>query len=247
MDTHQTNVPSQRLASEVGVIVLALVLPTCVTLLYFVVLATAPPQIQLLGYASKVFQFALPLLWVVVLRREQGFWPHNGTTSGVAFGAVFGILVSVATLGLYYFVLKPYGWMDGAITVIQGKVVGFGVDRFAEYMLMAIFYSVMHSLLEEYYWRWFVFGRMRLVSSLRTAVIVSSLGFMAHHVLVLGYFFGATNPLTYLLSISVAVGGAVWAVLYQRTDNLLGAWISHFLVDAAIFAVGFDIVGNQIG
>jgi membrane protease YdiL (CAAX protease family) len=63
----------------------------------------------------------------------------------------------------------------------------------------------------------------------------------------MGYFFGWENPLTYFLSLSVAVGGAVWALLYYRTDNILGPWVSHLLVDAAIFVVGFDIVRNLYG
>ncbi len=65
---------------------------------------------------------------------------------------------------------------------------------------------------------------------------------MAHHVLVLGRFFGFANWATYLFAACVAVGGAVWAWLYERTGSLVGPWASHLLVDAAIFAVGFDIV-----
>jgi membrane protease YdiL (CAAX protease family) len=73
-------------------------------------------------------------------------------------------------------------------------------------------------------------------------VAISSLGFMAHHVLVLGKYFGFSSPATWLFSVCVAVGGAVWAWLYERTESLLGPWLSHLLVDAAIFAIGYDLV-----
>ena len=76
---------------------------------------------------------------------------------------------------------------------------------------------------------------------------MSSLGFLAHHVLVLGKFFGFANPATYLLSACIAVGGAVWAWLYDRTGSLLGPWLSHMLVDAAIFAIGYDLVRSTLG
>src|SRR2546421_401644 len=43
-------------------------------------------------------------------------------------------------------------------------------------------------------------------------------------------------------SLCVAAGGAVWAWLYYRTQSLYAAWASHAVIDAAIFAIGFDMV-----
>ena len=42
------------------------------------------------------------------------------------------------------------------------------------YLLLAVFYSAIHSLLEEYYWRWFVFGRLSQLCKLPTAIAISS-------------------------------------------------------------------------
>jgi membrane protease YdiL (CAAX protease family) len=111
-----------------------------------------------------------------------------------------------------------------------------------KFALLGLGYSVVHSLLEEYYWRWFVFAQLRHRTSLLTAVLVSSLGFMAHHVIVLATYFGWDSPISYLASIGVAVGGAVWALLYERTGSLYGGWLSHCLVDAAIFLIGFEML-----
>ena len=41
--------------------------------------------------------------------------------------------------------------------------------------------------------------------------------------------------MTYLLALSVAIGGVIWASLYKRCGSLIPGWISHALVDAAIF------------
>jgi hypothetical protein len=73
-------------------------------------------------------------------------------------------------------------------------------------------------------------------------MIVSALGLTAHHVLVLGKFFGFDSAACWLFSLCVAVGGAFWAWLYERYGSLLGPWASHLLVDAAIFLIGFDLV-----
>ena len=43
-------------------------------------------------------------------------------------------------------------------------------------------------------------------------------------------------------SASVAIGGAVWAWLYDRSGSLLGPWLSHILIDAAIFIIGYDLI-----
>ena len=70
----------------------------------------------------------------------------------------------------------------------------------------------------------------------------SSVGFAAHHVILLAVFFGWISPWTWVLSVAVAGGGAFWAWLYERSGSLLGPWLGHLLVDAAIFSVGWDLV-----
>ena len=111
---------------------------------------------------------------------------------------------------------------------------------------MGIWYSIFHSLFEEYYWRWFVFPQCQKVMSLWGAIAVSSLGFMAHHVLVLGTYLGWQTVFTYQVSLSIAVGGAFWAWLYHRTESLYPAWISHGIVDAGIFWMAYLMVKDSL-
>jgi membrane protease YdiL (CAAX protease family) len=165
--------------------------------------------------------------------------PHG---RGVPLGLVFGALIAAATFALYFGVLRGSDLLVAASDEIIGKVQGWGIDRVWKYAALGLFYSLFHSLLEEYYWRWFVFGQLRRFTPRSRAIAISSLGFMAHHVLVLGKFFGFDNPATWLFSGCVAVGGAAWAWLYDRTGSLLGPWLSHLLVDAAIFTIGYDLV-----
>ena len=73
--------------------------------------------------------------------------------------------------------------------MIRLKIEEFSAAAPARYVVLAAFLAVVHSLLEEYYWRWFVFGRLRRLVSSPAAILISSLAFMAHHVVVLGRFF----------------------------------------------------------
>jgi membrane protease YdiL (CAAX protease family) len=179
--------------------------------------------------------------------RSAGSWPCSGGGRGLLEGLTFGGAVFLAMLVLYHAWLKPGGHLGAAENEICQKVVRFGVDNLWKYVALAAFYSLIHSFLEEYYWRWFVFGQLREMFSATTALVTSSLGFALHHVIVLAMYFGLLSWETALFSLAVAVGGAVWAWIYQRSRSLWGAWLSHMLVDAAIFAIGYDMVQPAFG
>jgi membrane protease YdiL (CAAX protease family) len=147
---------------------------------------------------------------------------------------------------LYFGMLRSSELMSAASIQIREKTSGFGIHSVWKYAALGAFYSLCHSLLEEYYWRWFVFGQLKRAAPLDSAIVISSLGFMAHHVLLLGKFFGFASWAAWAFSGCVAVGGAVWAWLYHRTGSLLGPWLSHLLVDAAIFAIGYDLVSDLL-
>jgi membrane protease YdiL (CAAX protease family) len=181
---------------------------------------------------------------LLVQKGSLRLWP--ATTRGVGTGLVFGVIVAAAAGALYAGALRNSELLSAATPEIHDKLAGWKIDTRWEFALLGVGYSLIHSLLEEYYWRWFVFGQLRRGTSVPTAIVVSALGFMAHHVLVLGKFFGFDNPATWLLSGCVAVGGAVWAWLYDRSGSLLGPWLSHLLVDAAIFSIGFAIVSGRL-
>ena len=131
---------------------------------------------------------------------------------------------------------------DSAGRAIHLKVEGFRVDGFWPYFALGAFYSICHSLLEEYYWRWFVFAELQKLTPRLVAIAVSSLGFAAHHVIVLAKYFGYASPLTWVFSLGVAIGGVIWAWQFSRSQSLWGIWLSHLLVDAAIFLIGYDMV-----
>jgi membrane protease YdiL (CAAX protease family) len=227
------------------VIVFALVYPSLATLVYFILLADYSASVQQTTFGVvKTIQFLWPIAWVWSIERPRLIRP---TASGMGFGVAFGLAVFAAMLALYFLLLKPSGLLDAAADEVRKKVAGFGVDSLEKYVLMAALYATSHAFLEEYYWRWFVFGQLRLPSSVGSAIVISSVGFMAHHVLVLGFYFGWLSPATLLFSLAVAVGGAVWAWLYHTSRSLYAPWLSHMIVDAAIFAVGYDMVHRTLG
>jgi membrane protease YdiL (CAAX protease family) len=225
--------------------VVALFFPSVVTLVYFVILASWPAAVEQTAAAiGKGIQFTLPLFWVLAVQRSRLRF-NRPDRAGLIEGGLFGLLVLVTMMVLYHACLKPVGYLgpqSPAAAAILDKVQGFGLDSIWKYIALGTFYSLIHSGLEEYYWRWFVFGQLRRLIPVKWAILVSSIGFMLHHILLLATYFGLFAPATWLFSAAVAIGGAYWAWLYQRTDSLWGPWLSHLLIDAAIFIVGYDLV-----
>src|SRR5262245_16811968 len=229
---------NRNLKAEWLAVAFAVTYPALLTLVYFIWLAGVSESAQQAAYGvGKAIQFGFPLLWVGLVRRERLAWPRpNGR--GLAFGIIFGLIIAGAMFALYFGYFRSAGTFAAAGPTMLAKLSGIGIDSPAKYAGVALFYSLVHSLLEEYYWRWFVFGRMKRLIPLWQAIAWSSLAFMAHHVVVLGLYFGWANPWTWLFSLATAVGGAVWAWLYNRSESIYGPWASHLILDAAIFGIG---------
>ena len=229
--------------ANLAALAFGLAFPALLTAVYFVGLADAPRSLQQGVYLTgKALQFGLPAAWY--LRRRSGLRGFGKPSAlGALVGIAFGLAVFIAALALYHGVLVPLAVFEGVpAEAVRAKVAGFGVTGPWRFLALGIFYSLLHSAAEELYWRGFVFGELRRACRFTCAVLVSSFAFAAHHVILLAVFFGWGSPMTWGLALAVAGGGAFWAVLYQRSGSLVGPWLGHLLVDAAIFAVGWDLV-----
>ena len=223
-------------------VLFALVYPTVLTWVYFIALADESSVMQQTAYTGgKLIQFGFPLLWTWIYRRRSLGLPAP-RLAGVLEGLAFGAVVAGGMMLAYHFWLKPSGLFTAATEPMVAKLTGIGLLTPVAFIALGVFYSLFHSFLEEYYWRWFVFARLAETARLWVAILVSGLGFAAHHVLVIGFYFGWMSPTTWLFSAAVAIGGGVWAWLYHRSGSLVGPWLGHLLVDAAIFAIGYDLV-----
>src|SRR5262249_50425418 len=145
------------------VLLFAMVLPTAITLLHIVVLSGGGPGnvLQQLAYiGGTVLQFGLP---VVTVRDLEGRWPNLGRPSGkgIEFGLQFGLAVAAGMLALYFGLLRGTPLFTRTAAQLSIKLTEFGIAQPLGFALFAVFLMVVHSLLEEYYWRWFVFGRLR--------------------------------------------------------------------------------------
>jgi membrane protease YdiL (CAAX protease family) len=225
----------------------AMVFPSVMTWAYFVAapgLETAQSLTVAVYVVGKIVQFAFPAVYVACTEWHslRPTWPSR---QGVAVGLAFGLAVGLGALALYYGWLKHSSLLRDTPEKVHAKLRDMHCDSPEKFLALAAFYSVFHSLLEEYYWRWFVFGWLKRHLRVGSAVLLASLAFMAHHVIVLAVYFPGVMPFFTMalpLGLAVAIGGGVWCWLYHKTGSLYAAWISHLMIDAALMWIGWDLV-----
>ncbi len=240
-----TPVPLRKRATLLAML-FAMTFPTLAAWSYFLALVGQGGQInvwqQIAYLAGKVIQFAFPLVFLGVV---EGRLPSlmRPRREGMVLGLRFGLIVVALMLGLYFGGFRGSSMLEQTPARLRQKLQEVNMATPSRYVVLAAFIVAAHSLLEEYYWRWFVFGRLRRLMTRTPAIALSSLAFMAHHVIVLyvylpGKFWTAALP----LSLAIAVGGAVWAWLYERSGNIWPSWLSHLLIDGGIFVIGWDLL-----
>ena len=228
---------------EIGWVVLvpALLVPLLGSLVYFVWMPEG--TVGKAAYTvTKVFTLVYPLLflkWIGLgglTRREVRQADGPGWKVVVATGLLSGGVIAAAGTLL---MMTPLGEMVRAgADRVTARAEGLGFRD--HYVLFAVFISVLHSLLEEYYWRWFAYGHLRRISGRWVAHVIAALGFAAHHLVITLQFFPA--PLAVFLAVCVAVGGLIWTLMYEWQRTVVGCWLSHLVVDVFLMVIGYELI-----
>jgi uncharacterized protein len=234
---------------DVAAILVASFYPLGSSILYFIVIGETRNEedgdwaFKAAFYGGKLVQFLFPIAYVWWLERDR-LRVAAPTRRGLPLAIGFALAVDLAMFALYFVVVRDIPAVrDETPAKIHAKVQQFGADSPIGFIALALAISCGHSLLEEYYWRWFVFGRLRLHVPMFAALVLSSIGFMLHHVVILGVFFpGHFWQLALPFSVCVGVGGGVWAWIYERSGSLYAPWLSHCLIDAAIMGIGYGML-----
>lgn len=182
--------------------------------------------------AAKVWLLALPLVWLFLVEKGQPSWspPRRG---GLGIGVITGLVISAGII---------IGWLLAGRHLIDPVTVretvqSAGIGEPLRYAVFALYICTINAVLEEYVWRWFVYRQSEaLVGAGAGAVVLSAFFFTIHHVLALLAQFDWLPAL--LASLGVFAGGCIWSGLYLRYRSIWPGFISHVLVDIAIFILG---------
>lgn len=185
---------------------------------------------------AKIYTVLLPWWWSRFVDRQPVGWSparRGGWGAGVASGLLIALMVWAVYAGA-----SRAGALDAG--GVAERAARTGLDQPALYVAGAFYWITLNALFEEYVWRWFVFRKFEAIVGSRWGVVAAALAFTAHHVVALaGQFeFG----LALLASLGVFTGGATWSWLYRRYASIWPGYVSHALVDVAVFAIGYQLI-----
>ena len=189
----------------------------------------------------KAILYVIPAIvaWCTLTRADVWEGVRRGSRAApILFGILSGVLIGGGIIALWFTVLAERTDTSKLMAVIEES----GMDDPLKYWAFGAWLCIGNSLLEEFVFRWFVDSRLRVLRMVPLfALPLSAAIFTAHHIIVLGAFF--QWPLIILGSAGVFTGGLIWSWSLRRWQSLIPGWISHAIVDVAIFIVGASMLG----
>ncbi|MFA5248308.1 MAG: type II CAAX endopeptidase family protein [Patescibacteria group bacterium] len=191
---------------------------------------------QIIYVFTKILLIAWPLLCWALIGKFLFIKTEKNNKKSVILGIISGLIFLVAILAIYFWqqdYFQQYAWL------IKDKVDKLGIGG-TNFLIFAVFLSLIHSLIEEYYWRSFVFRGLLGLMKFWPALIIGGLAFSLHHFLLLSQFFPWTITIPFGLVVGAA--GAWWSHVYYKNNSLWGAWIGHVFSDMAVMIVAYFLI-----
>lgn len=109
------------------------------------------------------------------------------------------------------------------------------------FIYIAIYITFGNSLLEEFYFRGFIFLNLYKTKYKALAYLFSSLLFAFYHVAIFATWFNIWLILLALFGLFIV--GLVFNWLNTKSENFLNSWILHILADVGVMLIGFYLFG----
>jgi len=158
-------------------------------------------------------------------------FPKRGFLTALVLGlGVYGVI-----LGGYFLVRQ---WFD--FSAIAGKLTeNAGVTK-ENFLAVSLYLSFANSLLEEFFFRGFVFSNLKKYAGRGLAYWFSAVAFAVYHVaMMLGWF----SPALFLLVLAgLTLGGLIFDWLNERMGTVYISWLVHMFANFAINTVGFILL-----
>ncbi len=166
------------------------------------------------------------LLYLSLLRPKK-----KGLVPAIALGVgIYAVILGG------YFLVSPFfdfSQISGALTA------NAGITK-ENFLYVSLYISFANSLLEEFFFRGFVFTNLKLLSGRRLAYIFSAAAFSLYHVaMMIGWF----SPVLFLLvMVGLVAGGMIFNWLNEKLDTIYCSWLTHMFANFAINTIGFMLL-----
>ncbi len=185
---------------------------------------------------SKIFLLTVIPLFLVLKVKKQSVSEilRLDEKNNLKYGVILGIPTFFLILGLFWIV--QFG-ID--FDMILEKVDTYGITK-TNFFLVAVYVCLGNALLEEFYFRGYIFMNMYENGNKRLAYIYPSILFSLYHSAIFITWF---NPLVMLL-VFLGLGFAGWFFSYVNTlsKNFLNSYIIHIFADIALMVIGYYVL-----
>ena len=191
------------------------------------------------GYAPKsaikILVFGLIPLILTRFHRELQFTQAlRFRRKGFALALGLGLGVYGLILGGYFLVRNFFDFSGIAGSLLDNA----GVSK-ENFLYVSLYISLVNSLLEELFFRGFLFLNLKHRSR-RFAYVFSAGAFAAYHVaMMIGWF----SPVLWLLVMAgLFVGGLIFNWLNEKQESIYPSWLVHMFANFAINTIGFILL-----
>ncbi len=185
---------------------------------------------------SKVLFVSLPIFYWLLTRKSP--IEHQGSLR------TFAIFSGLALCAAIFFLAQVFlEFIRPEAENIYRTLSVLGLTE--NFLLYSVGIIVLNSLVEEFFWRYSIYGGLKSYFSMPVAAIVSSVGFAGSHML---YFIGLFDSLAIIVFLTVVsfIFGCYWVWLYERTRSVPHVWINHMLVNLPLFYTEYLIISQML-
>ncbi|PKM52658.1 MAG: CPBP family intramembrane metalloprotease [Firmicutes bacterium HGW-Firmicutes-7] len=211
------------------------------TSLITVILLYIFDQILQINYISKVgFKIIIFLLFpIIYIRKTKNNFIKDSVNNKkkifrIKFSYILGVLLFVIII-VAFNLIKPYMNMEVMIFEFEEKYK-INQDNILYYGLYLVF---VNSLLEEFFFRGFIFLNLKNIGMKRTAYLTSAIAFSIYHI---SNFQNWFNIWVFALATTgLFIGGIIFNFLDDRENTFLNSWFVHICADVALVGIGLSL------
>lgn len=179
----------------------------------------------------------LPLAFMIQGRKEAQWTVSRKLDRGKntwIYAILLGLLSFAAVYGAYY-LLRPLIDFNHIVGDLQNRLE---VSRM-NYLLIGAYVILINSLLEEVFFRGFLFGQLTRAGNRTYAYLFSSFLFALYHISIFQTWF--SWPLMLLALFGLMIGGLIFCWLNRHELKITYSWIAHVFADIAIIWIGYTL------
>lgn len=148
-----------------------------------------------------------------------------------------GLILSLIYISSFY-IFKNY--ID--IKSITDKINDIASINLNNIIFIGLYIIIFNSLLEEYFWRSFVFQELSILVKPSLAYFISALAFSFHHVV---FFYNWFTPSFFAIITIGLIGYAlIMNFIWNKYKELFSCWLPHAMVDVVQIFIAYQIFSS---